>query len=223
MHTYLLSLFVLLLIQPHSVFAVENQSSSLEFLNNSMSRGNARYHTFAQALLMMQERKVKTIVETGTTRGVNFNDIMAGDGGGTIFFAEWAHRNGAMIYTVDIEPTAFSNAAPFLEPYENNLVKVCSDSVEFLESFTGIIDMLYLDSYDFDANDPHPSQEHHLKEIIAAYPKLTSKSVILIDDCGLPHGGKGKLAIDYLLKMGWEIIAQGYQVLLQKGDKHVIE
>lgn len=216
MQSYLFSFFILLMIQPLACFAAETQESALAFLNQTMPSSNHRYQTLAHAILLMAERGVKTIVETGTTRGVNLQHIMDGDGGGTIFFGEWAYRNGAIMYTVDINPTAFSNAAPFLKHFENHLVKVCSDSVEFLENFSDTIDFLYLDSFDFDFNDPYPSQEHHLKEIIAAYPKLTPNSIILIDDCGLPHGGKGKLVIEYLRNLGWEIVAQGYQVLLIK-------
>lgn len=88
------------------------------------------------------------------------------------------------------------------------------DSIEFLKNFNRPIDFLYLDSFDFDAQNPDPSQQHHFKEIMAAYPSLTKKSVVMIDDCDLPHGGKGKLVIEYLLNKGWKIAASNYQVLL---------
>lgn len=52
--------------------------------------------------------------------------------------------------------------------------------------------IFYLDSFDFDISNPLPSQKHHLKEIEAAYDKLTDNSVVMIDDCDLPGGGKGK-------------------------------
>ncbi len=43
---------------------------------------------------------------------------------------------------------------------------------------------------------------------------LHEQSVILIDDCGLPHGGKGKLAIEFLKDQGWILLKEGYQTLL---------
>lgn len=55
---------------------------------------------------------------------------------------------------------------------------------------------------------------HHCREIIAAYPWLTPHSVVMIDDCDLPYGGKGKLAIEYLTNRGWVIFRSGYQVIL---------
>ena len=97
---------------------------------------------------------------------------------------------------------------------DSNLHFVCSDSVSFLQNFGKTIDFLYLDSYDFDVDNPFPSQHHHLLEISAAYPFLNENSIVLIDDCDLPHGGKGKLAIQFLMQRGWQVLMSGYQVLL---------
>lgn len=91
---------------------------------------------------------------------------------------------------------------------------VCSDSIAFLQNFGKTIDFLYLDSYDFDFNNPLPSQYHHLYEIQAAYPKLSENSIVMIDDCDLPHGGKGKFAIEFLTERGWKILENRYQVIL---------
>jgi hypothetical protein len=76
------------------------------------------------------------------------------------------------------------------------------------------IDFLYLDSYDYEWNNPSPSQEHHLREIQAAFPRLHENSVVMIDDCALPQGGKGKLAIEYLKERGWKILLEQYQTIL---------
>jgi predicted O-methyltransferase YrrM len=179
-----------------------------------MNPTNPRYETFQKGLALLEARNGKMIVETGTTRGVSLSSIFTGDGGSSILFGSWAKKHNAMVYSVDICAAAFDNAKPFVEVYAEHFFPVCADSVAFLERFEGTIDFLYLDSFDFEAGNPQPSQEHHLKEIIAAYPKLTTNSVILIDDCGLPHGGKGRLAIDYLQKRGWKILINRYQVLL---------
>lgn len=86
--------------------------------------------------------------------------------------------------------------------------------MEFLSRFDRPIDFLYLDSWDFDFADPAPSQQHHLREIIAAYPRLHAQSMVLIDDCNLPHGGKGRLVIQYLAERGWRVLHSEYQTLL---------
>jgi len=53
------------------------------------------------------------------------------------------------------------------------------------------------------------SQEHHLKEIKVIEEKLHGKSLILIDDCDKPGGGKGKLVISYLKERGWKFNYHG--------------
>ena len=94
-----------------------------------------------------------------------------------------------------------------------------SDSIKYLKSFPRKVDFLYLDSYDYNRNNPEKiksSQNHHLEEIKAIEKKLHKNSIILIDDCKLPGGGKGKKAIKYLQSNGWKILMNKYQVLLTK-------
>ena len=95
-----------------------------------------------------------------------------------------------------------------------------SDSLVFLENFDSAVDLLYLDSYDYsnDLEVQRKSQEHHLAEFKNIEGKLHDKSIVLIDDCDLPNGGKGKLAIDYMQKNGWKIVTEAYQVLLVRKD-----
>ncbi len=171
-----------------------------------------RHATFKAAFALMEERGVKTIVETGTARNGLKN--CTGDGCSTPLFAEWASRHDAMLYSVDIDPSAILEASEASAPYESHVHFVTGDSLKFLRHFDRPIDFLYLDSLDFNVAEPHISQEHHLREIIAVYPFLKENSIIMIDDCALPFGGKGRLVIDYLLKRGWTIFLEKYQVIL---------
>lgn len=186
------------------------------YLHRKISKNNFRYMSFLTALELMGSRKMKTIVETGTSRSGDMN--YAGDGGSTIIFSEWAKDYKAEFYSVDLCEEYLINAEDAVRKQIGNHLQdihfVCSDSVSFLRDFGKKIDFLYLDSYDFDVNNPLPSQYHHLFEIEAAYPYLTEDSIVMIDDCGLPHGGKGKLAIEFLLERGWQIIVDLYQVVL---------
>jgi hypothetical protein len=59
---------------------------------------------------------------------------------------------------------------------------------------------------------------HHLKEIQAAYSCLKEDSIIMIDDCDLPGGGKGALVIEYLCARGWVPVMSKYQVILVKDN-----
>lgn len=194
--------------------------SSSPYLKHRIPRGNHRWETFRMALKMMEERNVKTIVETGTAR--NGDENFEGDGGSSILYSLWAKDHGAEFYSVDIDTASLIRAKRAVgsafgvqhKKLPSYLHFVCSDSIDFLQQFQKPIDFLYLDSYDYDLQNPGPSQEHHLREIQAAYHALTPQTIILIDDCGLPGGGKGKLVIDFLLDRGWQIAKEGYQVLL---------
>lgn len=181
-------------------------------LKGKIDLADKRYSTFLQSFILMKERSVKTIVETGTARRGKFNFV--GDGGSTILFGEWIEKYGGELYSVDIDRFCLWNAAKDLNDQTGRAHFIESDSIEFLKSFNKSIDFLYLDSYDYDDNCPAPSQNHHLQEIIAAYPLLTKKSIVMIDDCSFKNGGKGKLVIEYLLEKGWKLLAEGYQVIL---------
>jgi hypothetical protein len=176
-----------------------------------LSSEDKRSHTFHAALQLLKLRGGSTIVETGTARCGNEN--LSGDGGSSLIFANWVGQQGGEFYSVDIDRAAILKAqsASLKSP---SVHFVHSDSVAFLKKFHKKIDLIYLDSYDYDMNMAFASQEHHLNEIIAAYDKLHDKSIILIDDCALEGGGKGKLVIEFLRSRGWKILHERYQVLL---------
>lgn len=187
------------------------------FLDGRIDPANGRYKTFFEILKLMDERHVHTIVETGTERWQDVQRCFDGDGGSTIIFAHWATENDAKIYSIDINKTHLDYCYNNTQGYINHLDLVLSDSVAFLEDFPQPIDFLYLDSYDYDVNDPKPAQEHCLREILAAENKLTPSSIIMIDDCNVPRGGKGYLAIQYLLSRGWVLHKNAHQVILLRG------
>ena len=90
-----------------------------------------------------------------------------------------------------------------------------SDSVEFLRNFDGSIDFLYLDSSDYFKDEERRSicQAHQLKEIEAGFDKLTPGAVVLLDDNGLPFGGKTKLSKQFLSERGWFCLLDWQQSL----------
>jgi hypothetical protein len=183
-------------------------------LQDKIQVTDRRYNTFHYALELLNQKASPVIVETGTARGGRKN--CGGDGCSTIIFADWLKRHKGEFYSVDISQKYLDNAKRGLRELAPFANLICSDSVAFLKQFNKTIDFLYLDSYDFSVNNPDPSQEHHLKEIMAAYPHLSEGCIVMIDDCDLPHGGKGKLVIGFLLDQGWKIIAQSYQVILAR-------
>ncbi len=172
--------------------------------------------TFAKALELLNERQARVMIETGTSRNGLRN--AKSDGAATIVFGKWAKLNNAFLHSVDINEES-TNAAQ-KEVYAQDLqeyVKIhLSDSLAFLERFDENVDFLYLDSYDY-SNDPEvqlKSQTHHLKEFKIIENRLHEKTIVLIDDCRLPNGGKGKLVVDYMVKKDWKILMNEYQILL---------
>jgi len=179
-----------------------------------------RRDTLREVLRLLDERGAKTLLETGVARmGL---EKSKGDGASTIVFGLWAKQNDAHLYSVDIDPEATERAGQAVANMDlsDSVTLVTSDSVAYLDEFTDMVDFLYLDSYDYHKTDTAiqtASQAHHLKEIEAIEGCLHEDTVILIDDCDMPNGGKGKLVIERLTANGWKVHMSEYQVILVKG------
>ena len=176
-----------------------------------------RRDTLREVLRLLDERNAKVLVETGVARmGL---EKSKGDGASTIVFGLWSSQNDAHLYSVDIDPEATAKAGEAVSAMElgEHVTLVTSDSVAYLADFTDAVDFLYLDSYDYHKTDTsiqQASQAHHLKEIEAIEGCLHDDTVILIDDCDMPNGGKGKLVIERLTANGWRVHMSQYQVIL---------
>lgn len=186
------------------------------FLPRKYNFGKRR-NTLRDTLSLLEERGAKTLVETGTARhGLKKSK---GDGASTVVFGLWAARHEAHLYSVDIEPKAVQQAQEALKEMgiERSVTLVASDSVAYLAGFERPVDFLYLDSFDYHKSDEaiqKASQQHHLDEILAIEDRLHKDSVVLIDDCDQPNGGKGKLVIEHLTQRGWTVFKSEYQVIL---------
>ncbi len=167
--------------------------------------------TFYQALMLAVARNAKNIVETGTLRVAGNG---ASDGQSTRLFAEFAERYDCKLWTCDVDPAAIALARDETAPFASRVEYVVSDSVAFLREFREPIDLLYLDSMDFKEEDPGPPQDHALREGQAALHALHTQSIVLVDDCGLKHGGKGGKVIPFFLGQGWQVIGMHYQALM---------
>ena len=111
-----------------------------------------------------------------------------------------------------------------------------SNSLDYLPKVDGLIDFLYLDSYDVDFLNPLPSAMHHLEEFNRVKHLLHKNSIILIDDTPVSPewlddgqnnpiystlkrqfnpkiAGKGSLVNLELEKMGATKILHQYQTL----------
>lgn len=176
-----------------------------------------RRETLRETLNLLEARGSRILVETGIARqGLK---QCKGDGASTIVLAQWAAQQQAHLYSVDIDPAASVTAGEVLQAMNlaSFVTLTVGDSIGYLTDFDQPVDFLYLDSYDYHKRDrsiQQASQQHHLNEFIAIEQRLHDDSVVLIDDCDLPGGGKGKTVIDLMLKRGWKIHMERYQVIL---------
>lgn len=167
-----------------------------------------RYNTSKTALNLFLQNRGKTIVETGTMRKLD----LLGDGGSTLLFGKFCKMYGEHLYTVDLSPEAIKAAKRLTKEFKENITYVTSDSVEFLHHFKGEIDLLYLDSLDCPVEgDATEAQEHQLKELSAAFGKLSNRAVILLDDNNFLNGGKTRLAKERLLRNRFTLLIDSQQ------------
>jgi len=177
-----------------------------------------RYLTLYTCLDELQNAKDVLIVETGAMRADHGLLAWGDDGCSTLIFNLFALRYGGVCISVDNSKFSVTHATKFC--YGKSKV-IKSDSLTFLSSYNFIskVDLLYLDSYDFDPNSSNLSQEHHLREIQSCFSKLKSGCLVLIDDADtLGDGsmfGKATLVIDFFAQFGIQPIARGYQVLFR--------
>jgi hypothetical protein len=148
------------------------------------------------------------IVETGCAR---MPGNWHGDGQSTLIFDRYINIYGGEFYSVDIDPNNVSCAKRLVSDRTN---LNCSDSISWLWNFNKNnkkIDLLYLDSFDFDFDNHSPSMQHHLKEFCAILPSL-GNTLIAVDD-NWSNYGKGYLIKEFMNAIGKQPIYEGYQIL----------
>ncbi len=127
--------------------------------------------------------------------------------------------------TVDFNPLHIERSKVVTQGLSNIEYHVMS-SEEFLSSGEGQIDFLYMDTGDM--HPIEPTAELHLREaqLIAGCDIMSKNGVILIDDVRNTTPkivdneesdyGKAKYSIPFLMKNGFELVMDEYQVVLQK-------
>ena len=172
-------------------------------------------------LLIFQElEKIKdsgfVIVETGCMRGDHGEFCYGDDGASTYIFDQFANHTNSKVFSVDINPNNTSFAK---SKVSNKTEIITNDSVKFLWNFPVSIDFLYLDSYDIERSNPHPSQLHHVKELCAAIRNLKAGSIVCVDDhdAFFTGGeiGKGTYVKEFMDNINATKLYEGYQIVWQ--------
>lgn len=199
------------MLQPAGVNPVRDRASSFNKI-------------FAHLDSIYESGYYPTIVETGCMRADHGQLAFGDDGCSTYLFDQAIRFYGAGLFiSVDISQQNINHARKSC-PSTNFY---CKDSVSFLlhtdEINTGGVDLLYLDSFDVEEANPHPSALHHLMEMGAAMlfvRRSTSKcpgTMVVIDDADafFKGDGKGKAMYvrDFLERAGAMKIHDGYQLV----------
>ena len=203
-----------------------------------------RYDTMKYCWDQVEKYNFKTVVELGTTRsyvdgkfpGCNESDTKYWEPDNPIIW-DWSagcftRVIGEMIQgtdidfiTVDFNPLHIERSKVVTQGLSNIEYHVMS-SEEFLSSGEGQIDFLYMDTGDM--HPIEPTAELHLREaqLIAGCDIISKNGVILIDDVRNTTPkivdneesdyGKAKYSIPFLMKNGFELVMDEYQVVLQK-------
>lgn len=173
-------------------------------------RLNKRANTFQKIFDYLETLESPIIVETGTYREENNYE---GDGCSTLLFDQYIASHGGVLWSVDNDQKACDLAMRETD----HAIVICQDSVEFLSTLEGSIDLLYLDSYNIiDWRDDWAAASHHLKELFAARYCLKPGTLVVIDDnIVTPQGqrlGKGRLVCELIDSIGGQPYFDDYQV-----------
>tara|TARA_Y200000002_G_scaffold300667_1_gene255702 strand:- start:99 stop:824 length:726 start_codon:yes stop_codon:yes gene_type:complete len=177
------------------------------------------------------KNKAINIFETGSSANWGANS--------SILFDSYISKFGGKFITVDIR----SEANKYLNSiFSKGSLSFQEDSLKFIENFDqeffNNLNLIYLDSYDLDINNPQPSMEHCLNEFILLDKRIRKGCLVAIDDTPnlkafekyMNHHfkddnsiesygfipGKGTLILQNEIMKNYEIVYQYYALLLCK-------
>ena len=184
-------------------------------LAEMLARTDKRREAFEFMIEHLRQCRYPLVVETGISRQ---EDNYQGDGMSTLIWDAVMQEVTGTVQCVDINPDACRFAK---DRVSDKVMIYCGDSVKFLASkeveydkLSRKIDLLYLDSYDLDVNNWHPSAQHHIYELLAIKGALRPGTLVAIDDNLVidgRHVGKGTYVAEWMARVGKKMVYQGYQ------------
>lgn len=185
------------------------------FSANYYSHLSIRRDTFLQIFNYLSDldKEDYYIVETGTVRNTDI-DIRKRmrDGYSTVLFDEFVKILGGKVLSIDIN-----------EENCNISRKACSTCVDIVNaesvgylwndfSPSKPIDLLYLDSFDLDVENPQISALHHMKEFVALERYLSNGTLVVVDDHVDDNTGKGMYIHQLFNSVGIAPLFKDYQI-----------
>ena len=151
------------------------ENHTYEMFSNDGKPMHLNYLTFRELFRQMNEQKDLNILESGISSAGTYS---------TYLFDAYIKKFGGRFWSVDINQN-------LVDTHKGNMCPgttlVCNDSVKFFSDWcvsnNGLqADVIYLDSYDLDWYNPHPSAMHGLNEYLALLPSYKKNTLLLIDD-----------------------------------------
>jgi hypothetical protein len=156
----------------------DENAQSYNMFSNFGTPKHINYISFKELFKQMEGLKDPIILETG---------IASAGTHSTLLFNEYVRKYGGQFISVDINNDLVQRWSGNMCPAST---LVHDDSVNFLkrwvrENPNKQANVVYLDSYDLDWYNYHPSANHGLEEFEAIKPALKENSLLLIDDTPL--------------------------------------
>lgn len=158
---------------------MKSWEKSLEFYNSIPEVSDERKEQAYKVASLIDLSTIDRIevIETGASQNL-------ADGCFGLLFAHLADLERGSFSSVDISNQICDSSVVIFNKFLPNLEykASASDSIEFLERYTGSPTIVHLDSWDLDIFNPEPSMLHGFLEFQAIEGKMESGSYILVDD-----------------------------------------
>jgi len=168
-----------------------------------MKRKRSFEFLFAPAIELVRGMDGHTIVEIGSIRNAAKQKT---DGHSTLAWAE----SGLDVWSVDVDLHATQLTASLLGDRYPRVSCINGDGIRFLDTFSHKIDLLYLDGPDPDKG----GRRWAAAAFVAAMPRFSNRTALLVDDTDLPRRGKGEFVIPLAESAGFTLLREGRQALL---------
>lgn len=181
-------------------------------LEEMVSMTHLREQGFRYLIKELSSRDNPLILETGSSRVPDsrwgtFENNFKDDGMSTLIWDAFIQSHGGELHSVDIDPDNIT----YTKQYVSDMTTLyCMDSLNFLwtkrvelDEQDLYVDLLYLDSL----HDP----VYHLKELCAIIPRLTSDSIVAVDDNYGKDNDRGIIIHEFMNNIGINIAFNGVQ------------
>ncbi len=227
---------------PEATFSNEEKSALYESYNKSRaSYLSGREHGHEVLLGYLGKHLAQLRPALGTRRPIfvevgSTRENVPGQGS-TSKIAEFCKRNGCHFITVDMDIHNTRMAESTFRRMKCHFEAINKKGEEYLLEFTGLIDFIFLDAYDFDHGNHSFLRQSRYKKFLSAEisntechkmhlncaqsvaGKLSRHGLVCIDDTWLQDGkwaAKGTLAVPYLLDNEFELIETRNRAALLK-------